>query len=135
MLEIKDPIPPLTGRRCVSLLVQEYWHEGDLVSAANVLYLCVEPGGWQRVYLDAGTLFWKPGRGPDAWAPADDGEHRHPLVDLSARLGVVGREVAGVETADLPSGGEVRIAFRGGPTLPYRDVRDAPELVVLAPGP
>jgi hypothetical protein len=127
MLDFHDQIPELAGGTCRSLIVQEYWYEGELVSEANVLFLQLDEG-WHRFFIDAGVVFWQAVAGPEA--PPDSGLHRYRHTDFGSRHDLVGRKLERVCTADLPDGGEIQIAFEGGRRLVLQNVNDESSLVV-----
>jgi hypothetical protein len=132
MLELKNPIPDIAGRVCTALLAQEYWHQGERVTNANVLFLRLEDGVWHRFFLDAGALFWRTVDAP-TFPPAstDNEEHRYPVVDLAALHGFAGKKVVDVQAVDVAGGAELRLAFRNAPLLVLRDVEDQTELRVV----
>src|SRR5205823_13759298 len=39
MLEFHDPIPEIAQRKCTGLIAQEYWYQGEQITAANVMFL------------------------------------------------------------------------------------------------
>ena len=128
MLSFRDDIPQIAGRVCQSLKVQEYWHRGELVDGANVLFLQLDGGIWHRFFIDAGVVFWRTVEMPDE--KPDDGFDRYPQADLGFRHDLIGKKLERVSTIDLPGGGEIRIEFEGGATLLLRDVDDQSRLVV-----
>src|SRR5688500_10309892 len=106
MLDVMNRIPDIAGRICTALVAQEYWHRGERVTAANVIFLRLEDGVWHRFLIDAGALFWRTVEVPDfEQATADTEEHRYPVVDLGALHGFAGKQVVSVETLDKPGGG------------------------------
>jgi hypothetical protein len=140
MLEFQSEAPDLVGSRCAGVLAQEFWYEGERVSPANVLFLGVEsPKGpvWHRIVLDSGLVFWRVERAPSLLRSDDDSSQYglHPIVDLGARHGFIGRQIAAVRVMETPDADELLLEFEGAPTLALRDVRsqDATELEIRPP--
>jgi hypothetical protein len=137
VIELQSPIPDLAGAHCEALIAQEFWHGGERVSPANVLFLKTEAGSWQRIVLDAGVLFWRTEAEPSFPTPADDSPEygQHPLVDLAARHGLVGRRIEAVRVAERPDGDELQLEFSEGVVVALRDLRDqdATDLEIRVP--
>jgi hypothetical protein len=137
MLEFHHPTPDITGAKCSALLAQQFWHQGELVSAINVLFIGLADGSWQRVALDAGLVFWHVEEIPSFPNASQDSEQygQHPLVDLGARYSLIGRMIESVTTASVAAGDELRIRFTGDTSVILRDRpdRDATELIIDAP--
>ncbi|HXH82618.1 MAG TPA: hypothetical protein VNN07_06780 [Candidatus Tectomicrobia bacterium] len=114
MLVLHAPLPDVAGRVCEALLVQAYYYRGRLVSDANALFLRVAGGGWHRIFIDGGVLFWQAVDGLDS---PDQDRHHYALSDLAAAHGLAGKRVVDVATADLPGGGALRLRFAGAPTV------------------
>ncbi len=129
MLVFHDPVPELAGRTCTALLAQEYWLALDQICPANVLFLQCDSCIWHRFFIDAGVLFWRAGEGSPS-LPPDSGEHRYVFTDVGQRYGIAGSEISGVQTSDLPGGGEIRLCFNSGATVALRNREDAPELQI-----
>src|SRR5690606_36902240 len=124
MTEFQSPIPNLTGARCSSVLAQEFWHEGERVSAANVSFLGLEDGTWHRIVLDGGAGFWRAEAEPSLPVPEMDSEEygQHPVTDVGAKYGLVGRTITAVRLWDTGEAAEVLIDFDNGTTLALRDL-------------
>ena len=122
MLMLHQALPDIAGEVCNALFVQAYYYRGKLVSDANALFLQLGDGVWHRVFIDGGIIFWQRVDGLDS---PDQDRHHYTLTDLGTLHGYVGKRVVSVETADLPAGGELHLAFEGAPTLVYRNVGGA----------
>ena len=127
MLMLHQPLPDIAGAVCNALLVQAYYYRGKLVSEANALFLQLADGGWHRIFIDGGIVFWQRVDGLDS---PDQDRHHYTLTDLGTLHGYAGRRVERVETADLPQGGELRLIFEGTSPLVYRNVGGASQLAV-----
>jgi hypothetical protein len=127
MLMLHQPLPDIAGAVCDALFVQAYYYRGKLVSEANALFLQLRESGWHRIFIDAGIVFWQR---VDSLDSPDQDRHHYTLTDLGTLHGYVGKRVSGVGTADLPSGGELRLAFEDAPALTYRNVGGASQLIV-----
>jgi hypothetical protein len=125
MLMLHQPLPDIAGAVCNALFVQAYYYRGKLVSDANALFLQLRDGGWHRIFIDGGIVFWQRVDGLDS---PDQDRHHYTLTDLGTLHGYAGRRVMGVEAADLPEGGELRLTFEGAPPLVYRNVGGASQL-------
>lgn len=112
---------------CRALVAQEYWHRGQLVSNANVLFLRLEDGTWHRFFVDAGVVFWKTVEAPEP--PDEDVGDRYPLTDIAGRYGLTGERLSSISTADLPGGGELRLTFESGKVIILRNLSDCSKLV------
>ena len=127
MLMLHQPLPDIAGAVCDALFVQAYYYRGKLVSEANALFLQLRESGWHRIFIDGGIVFWQSVDGVDS---PDQDRHHYTLTDLGALHGHVGKRVTGVSTTDLPSGGEIRLAFEGAPALTYRNVGGASQVII-----
>src|SRR5262245_21211775 len=102
MLMLHQPLPDIAGAMCTALFVQAYYYRGKLVSEANALFLQLEDGGWHRIFIDGGIVFWQRVDGLDS---PDQDRHLYTLTDLGTRHGYVGKRALRVDTLDLPAGG------------------------------
>ena len=75
-----------------------------------MLFLRLEESGWQRIFIEAGVVFWQT---VDVLDSPDQDRHHYTLTDLAAEHGLAGRRLIEVITADLPAGGELRLLFSG----------------------
>ena len=128
-LAFHDALPDLEGQVCDALLLQAYYYRGALVNDANVLFLRVSGGAWHRIFIEAGVVFWQAVEKLDS---PDQDRHHYTLTDLAAAHGLAGRRLAGVTSADLPSGGELRLLFAGAPSVSLRHVDGRSSVVVEA---
>ena len=126
MLMLHQPLPDIAGAVCQALFVQAYYYRGKLVSEANALFLQLGDGGWHRIFIDGGIVFWQRVDGLDS---PDQDRHHYTLTDFGALHGYVGKQVRGVRTTDLPAGGELRLEFEGAPGLTYRNVDGVSQIV------
>ena len=113
----------MAGRPCRELVVEEYWHDGQVACPANVVW-CHDGTGWHRLFFDCGVVFWRRSdRGPVAYdMPESHG--RVALLDLGRSLGLAGRIIARVVTRPIDGGTEVVLGFDFGAVLHFRDVDD-----------
>jgi hypothetical protein len=101
--------PSIVGSPCEELLAQEYWHKGELVEPANVIYPRFG-GAWHRLCLDSPVVFWRRIPAPDP--PTGEEGSAYPLVDLGKRCGVRGIVLDRLEVTSIEGGSEVRFGFR-----------------------
>jgi hypothetical protein len=122
-LSVNGEPPAVVGLPCDEVLVSEYWHDGERVEPANVVYLRFG-GRWHRLYFDYGIVFWRPQESaPEAVPPGGEG-YAYPLVDLGRQAGVCGVVLDRLEAAPIAGGSEVRFAFRNGADLVFRSIAD-----------
>ena len=121
-MSVNSEPPALVGLTCDELLVGEYWHKGELVEPANVIYLRFG-GRWHRMYFDCAIVFWGLTTLPQAVQHGED-DFAYPLVDMGQRFGVRGIVLDGLVTAPIPSGSEVRFEFRNGVDVVFSSVSD-----------
>src|ERR1700730_14892436 len=98
MLDFHDPIPEIAHQACRALIAQEYWHHGELVCGANVLFLRLDDDMWHRFFSDAGVVFWKTVEAPEP--PEEDGDNRYPHTDIARLHGLTGKRLSSISTAD-----------------------------------
>ncbi len=86
MLKI-DGIPPrLTEQLCEELICQQYWHQGKLVQAVDILFLKVN-GRWHQLYFDAGMVFWRLQQ--EAPVEQQAGEiFAYPLINIGEKFAI-----------------------------------------------
>ena len=127
MLVYREAPPEVTGAVCDALLVQAHYYRGQLVNEANVLFLRLAEGPWHRIFIEAGVVFWQT---VDALDSPDQDRHHYTLTDLGAIHRLVGRRLVDVTTADVPSGGELRLLFSGSACVSLRHVDGRSRVVV-----
>jgi hypothetical protein len=126
-LVFREAPPEVGGEVCAALLVQAHYYRGELVSDANVLFLRLAAGGWHRIFIQAGVVFWQTVDGLDS---PDQDRHHYTLSDLASAHGLAGTRLLGVEVADLPGGGELRLRFAADVTVSVRHVDGRSRVVV-----
>jgi hypothetical protein len=94
-----------------------------------VLFLRLAESGWQRIFIEAGVVFWQ---SVEALDSPDQDRHHYTLSDLGAVHGLDGRRIIDVITADLPAGGELRLLFSGDACVSFRHV-DGRSRVIVEP--
>ena len=127
MLVYREAPPEVTGAVCDALLVQAHYYRGQLVNEANVLFLRLAEGPWHRIFIEAGVVFWQT---VDALDSPDQDRHHYTLTDLGAIHRLVGKRLVDVRTADVPSGGELRLLFAGDVCVSFRHVAGRSRVVV-----
>jgi hypothetical protein len=127
MLVYRAAPPDITGAVCDALLVQAHYYRGQLVNEANVLFLRLAEGPWQRIFIEAGVVFWQT---VDALDSPDQDRHHYTLTDLGAVHDLVGQRLVDVGIADVPSGGELRLRFSGDVCVSLRHVDGRSRVVV-----
>ena len=112
----------IAGHKCEAFLCQQYWHEGQLVEEANVLFLKTDSNLWQRICFDSGVLFWREEK--EASSPPSQGPHGYPLVDLAAKYNLGGRRIERVWQSLVPMQGELGLSFEGDTQIILRNSND-----------
>jgi len=131
LLVYREALPVVTGERCESVLLQAHYYRGQLVNEANVLFLRLSESGWQRIFIEAGVVFWQTVETLDS---PDQDRHHYTLTDLGAAHALDGRRLIDVITADLPAGGEIRLLFSGDACVSFRHVDGRSRVVVEGGG-
>jgi hypothetical protein len=122
-LTINGEQPSLGGQPCEELLVSEYWHKGELVEPANVVYLRFG-GAWHWLYFDSGIVFWRShDRAPESVPPGEE-DYAYPLVDLGRRFDIRGVILDRLEAAQIEGGSDVRFEFHSGVVVVFSCVSD-----------
>jgi len=103
------------------LVVQEFWHEGELEDGANVTWLRVN-GKWHDLCFEPGIVFWR--RNWKDPFPLDEGvgddAFYYPRQDLGKKYGVIGSEIRSCEAGTDESSTWVEIALDGMGTITLR---------------
>lgn len=114
MLEINGIPPRLNGQECEELICQQYWQEGKLSKAVDVLYV-KSHGRWTQLYFEDCTLFWRPQEeGPVPYQQQENDPFQYPLVDLADKHQLKGEFIAECETAAVVNGVKVNLLFERG---------------------
>lgn len=126
-LACRDALPDVSGEVCEGLLLQAHYYRGQLVNEANVLFLKLGRGGWHRIFIEAGVVFWHT---VDALDSPDGDRHHYTVTDLGAAHRLVGRRLRGLTTADVPGGGELRVHFTDDARVSLRHVEGRSRVIV-----
>ncbi len=102
--------PDFEGAKCEALVCEEYFHKGQLSSAANVVWLKLN-GRWHRFFFDCGVLNWRRSEtSPKAYSMSElEGDVR--LADIGERFGLIGCPVEKEEELEEPT---ARLTLRFG---------------------
>jgi len=122
--DVNGTQPSLIGSSCSDLIVEEYWHKGELDNPANVIWLHVD-SNWHRLTLDCGVVFWRSnvGYGPKAYEMPEL-ESQVRLTSLGQTLEVAGRVIANVSTRSVEDGLEVALQWDSGDRLVFCHFND-----------
>lgn len=114
MLETNGIPPRLNGRECDELICQQYWQEGKLSKAVDVLYI-KSHGRWSQLYFEDCTLFWRSQeQGPVPYQQQENDPFKYPLLDLGSKYQLKGEVVADCETVPIVNGVKVNLLFERG---------------------
>jgi hypothetical protein len=114
MLEFCHPIPDIAGLVCEELLVQTHYYRGRPADDAQVVFLRPTTGGWHRVFIEAGVVFWQIVDGVDS---PDQDRHHYTLTDLAAAHGLAGKRLVGATAVDCGAGEELHLVFEDAPRV------------------
>ena len=129
---LHDPIPELRGAICTKLVQQKYWHQGQQVEQANVVYLQVDNKQWHRFFIDAGVLFWKIVDRPDNWDTKVEDEHHYPQTDMAEQYGLVGREIESITSKNRGLVSELQVRLSGGIILVLKNECDLTAFAIVS---
>jgi hypothetical protein len=114
MLETNGIPPKLAGRECEALICQQYWQDGRLTKAVDVLYI-KSHGRWHQLYFENCTIFWRTqSEGPVPYEIQSNSPFKYPLRDLGSEYHVKGEIIAGYEAMPMINGVKVTLAFERG---------------------
>ena len=127
-LEVIGEAPSLDHVICDALVCEQYWHQGNLDSPANVIYLKAGRT-WHRLTFDCGIIFWRTQPDPPEPHTMPELEAEAKLDDLGVRLNLAGCSLAGYEASAIPGGSQVRFQFNDGRELTFKNVDDATSIL------
>lgn len=117
MLETNGIPPRLSGRECEELICQQYWQEGKLVKAVDVLYIKSQDR-WSQLYFENCTVFWRfQEEGPTAYPDQENDRFKYPLIDLGDKYQLKGEVIAECEAVPVINGAKVNLVFERGDKL------------------
>ena len=124
ILEVIGTQPSIEGQVCEELLVEEYWHDGNLIEPSNVVHLRFT-GVWHRLTIDCGTVFWRVSQETPLPYAMLELQAEVRIVDLGAYCyNVRGVRLDRIETTVIKGGSEVAFHFSGNTTVRFRNVDD-----------
>ena len=132
MLEFRHPIPDIAGLVCEELLVQAHYYRGRLADDAQIVFLRPTTGGWHRIFIEAGVVFWQIVDGVDS---PDQDRHHYTLTDLAAAHGLAGKRLVGATTVDRGESQELHLVFEDAPRVILATVGGHSRPVVAAAAP
>lgn len=114
MLETNGIPPRLNGRECDELICQQYWQEGKLSKAVDVLYI-KSHGRWSQLYFEGCMIFWRlQEEGPVSYQQQENDPFKYPLIDLGSKYQLKGEMIAECETVPIVNGIKVSLLFERG---------------------
>ena len=124
-LSISGEWPDLCNKVIEKLVVQEYWYKGAIEEPANVIWLKVE-GNWHRLYFDCGIIFWRVSqKEPNYSMPEPDEEYDYPLIDLTEKYELDGKQIKKCEGSAIPSGSQVTFTFDNNKRIIFKNINDS----------
>ncbi|WP_148261962.1 hypothetical protein [Methylomonas methanica] len=124
-LSVNGEWPDLKTKVVEKLIAQEYWYKGELVEAANVLWLKVS-GKWHRLYFDYGIVFWRESNEEPHYVKPDANEdYDYPLNDLTEKYNLYGKTIESCEGAVIAGGSQVVFKFVNSKTIIFKSINDS----------
>lgn len=128
-VEVKGTPPNLAQRVCDELLCEQYWHKGELVEAANVIYFRFGLD-WHRLTFDHGHIFWRQQRERPCPYTMSELESETRIDNLGERRDLSGRRLLSYRASVITGGLEVVFMFEGDQTVIFRNVADHTIVVI-----
>lgn len=122
-VEVDGAQPSPVGSVCRTLVVEEYWCEGNVVDTANVVWLRTD-SGWHRLFFDCGAVFWRRSESEPAAYDMPEVNGFVRLTDLGRTLRLADRVIVAITTRATARGVEVAFEFQGGSVLRFTNVDD-----------
>lgn len=128
-VEVRGTPPNLDLQVCHEFLCEQYWHKGELVEAANVIYFKFGDG-WHRLTFDQGIICWRQQRErPNPYMmPELESETR--MDNFGERYHLLGRRLRSYSTRPISGGSEVVFSFEGDRIVTFRNVADRTIILV-----
>ena len=121
--DITGEPPRLSGHTCAALICEQFWHQDELVSIANVIYIQADET-WHRLVLDAGVIHWRnQSASPEPWEAPEKG-WSYPHFDLAQHEGLLGLRFIGYTMNASASGCSVEFSFANGRRLVFEETQD-----------
>ncbi|WP_455208029.1 hypothetical protein [Kaarinaea lacus] len=124
MLETNGIPPKLAGRECEELICQQYWQEGKLAKAVDVLYI-KSHDHWYQLYFEGSTLFWRSQQeGPIPYQTQENDPFQYPQVDLTSKYHLKGKIITDCEALPMVNGVKVVLQFEKGDKVIVASIDD-----------
>jgi hypothetical protein len=123
-IEVHGIQPNIEGLVCEQLMAEEYWHDGNLVSSANVVYILVS-SCWHRLTIDRGELFWRSSQPTPEPYQMSKLKSEVRIIDLGILYGVKQLVLDRIDSKTIDDGAAVIFVFRGGRTVRFSNVDDS----------
>ncbi|OHX35991.1 hypothetical protein BJL95_02825 [Methylomonas sp. LWB] len=123
-LSVNGEWPDLKTKVIEKLIAQEYWYQGKLEEAANVIWLKIS-GKWYRLYFDYGIVFWRESNEtPHYVKPEASGDYDYPLNDLTEKCDLSGKAIESCEGSVITGGSQVVFKFENGKIIKFKNIDD-----------
>ncbi len=124
-LSVNGEWPELNNKVIEKLIAQEYWYQGVLDKAANVIWLKIT-GKWYRLYFDYRIIFWKESTESPAYSkPESSGEYDYPLTDLTEKYELSGKHIKDCVGSVIPGGSQVKFIFQNDKSIIFKSINDS----------
>jgi hypothetical protein len=121
--DITGEPPELSGRICTALICEQFWHHGEQISVANVIYIRADQT-WHRLALDAGVIHWRrQPETPEPWEVPEEG-WSYPHHDLAQQEDLTGLRFSGYAMQASAIGCSVEFSFENGRRLAFEETQD-----------
>ena len=124
-LSVNGEWPDLKNKIIEKLIAQEYWYQGELDEAANVIWLKIS-GKWYRLYFDYGIVFWRESNEKPIYVKPETGEdYDYPLNDLTEKYNLSGKRIDSCEGSVITGGSQVVFKFENGQEIKFESINDS----------
>ena len=111
MLEISGIQPRLNGQECQELICQQYWQQGELEKAVDMLFIKANDR-WHQLYFENGVIYWRlQEEAPTPFGEKQDDPFKYPHIDLATKYGIRNLTMEDCESHALVDGARVVITF------------------------
>ena len=128
--DITGTPPTLDGKTCTGLICEQFWHQGQMASPANVIFIRADET-WYRLVLDSGVIHWReqPSQ-PEPWEAREEG-WTYPHFDLARHEHLAGLTFSGCVMQASESGCSVELSFSDCRRIVFQEASDIVTYAVI----
>lgn len=116
---------------CEELFCQEYWFKGEIIDAANIIFLKFV-GKWYRLYFDCGIVFWRDETNALKSYYAEETHSQHLVLNLGLKYELLGKRLSAIELRPVLGGSEVTLYFECGAFVTFKNINDVTTISVFS---